>query len=91
MMPDVNLEAMAWSEAAFSASLIGVRSALERALLDLQGIAKTGGDVEGSRNALRSLLCEVELRAAAVPVTAGGPLPWRTEPRPVGLPPAPIF
>jgi hypothetical protein len=82
-----NPEAAAWSEMAFDASMIGMRSAVERMLLDLAGVSRAGGDVHRSRMALFALLREAEQRANAIPYAAGDPPSSTIESRPSGLAP----
>ncbi|MBW6397034.1 hypothetical protein KPL78_04200 [Roseomonas sp. HJA6] len=54
-------EAVAWAEMAFESSLIGVRAAVARALVDLRAVARAGGDVDRARCALLTALRGAEI------------------------------
>ena len=82
-----NAEAVSWSEMACDASMIGMRGAVERVLIDLAGVSRAGGDVPRARLALLALLREAELRANAIPQAAGDPPTQIAEPRPYGMAP----
>lgn len=73
-----------WAENAFSASLIGVRAAIEHVLIDLRAVSKNGGNVGQARADLASLMREAADRAAAVP---DAPQDFNPDPRPTGLAP----
>jgi hypothetical protein len=84
-----NTEAVAWAEAGFDASLIGLRAAAEHVLLTLRGVARTGGDIDRCRASLAMALRELDHRAGALPPSADGVPTYVGEPRPrgLGLPP----
>ncbi|GGJ22666.1 hypothetical protein [Neoroseomonas lacus] len=85
-----NAEATAWSEAAFAASLIGVRAAVQRAMADLRSVARAGGNVEGARRALLAALPDLDRGCARLLLSATAATPTcMHEPPPRSVDPIP--
>lgn len=89
-MPALDTEAAAWAEAGFDATMIGLRAAAERALLELRGVARTGGNVDAARGVLSALLRDVEQRARALACAPGAPMTHNAGAMPRGLAPPAI-
>lgn len=83
-MADPN--AAAWAEMGFEASMIGVRAAVERALLDLRSIARNGGNVDGARRNLLALIHDLDVGSAGLLLGASPALPsFCHDPTPRGM------
>lgn len=82
-------EAAAWAGMGFDASLIGLRAAIERVLIDLDSVSRAGGDVRRCQATLAAIIADLQRRADAIPAQAGDPVTQIAEPTPHGLPGAP--